>query len=496
MTSQKIQNKAELPPVYFVVTFWGESFINNFLNITASSLLAPGNIPGMLDRNNARIVICTDIASKTSLSERDLFKQLEEVITVEFLLFDVREVSEIHKYLLMSRNHSRLLRRAAEDRAVAVYLAPDTLVPDGSVLKIQEYVAQGAVTALAAAVRFGQHGILNRLKRDGHYDKAGRLSISKRKLVEIALDNLHPETKAGNFDSNNFGALHRDHNMQDFVTCCYFPVPDRKAVVLFTHNWAATFLNFAILDNFDSEALEKWAIDGDFLRATFGKYDIGKEVLIADDSDDLFWVGLTPEEEMVPASDVHWWKAEEPWATSSKAYIINRTYLDSFTDDFRRKIYRNPTLWHATEIDSAVDTCKAKSVQIIRDCTRFDFRLPTGVLGVLYFLPTYRRYSFLGRLRTVAWYLLYLTPRRLYFEYMRYPKNQHRYQVTSFRLAPIYRWRGVGPLVQRQLLRIGYVSLALAGSSVHREAMKYRMLSSIKTVVRKVTGEDTTFRLW
>src|SRR5438477_6195778 len=100
-----------LPPCYFVVTFWGDEFLENFLDITLASLLAPRNIPKMRGRESARFLICTNRSTRDALISRRLYHKLESYLKVDFVLFHDDEITEIHKYLLMSRNHNRLLNR-------------------------------------------------------------------------------------------------------------------------------------------------------------------------------------------------------------------------------------------------------------------------------------------------------------------------------------------------------------------------------------------------
>lgn len=340
---------APLPPIYLIVTFWGERFAEFICKFTLRSLLAPGNIPALENRERCRFLICTPRSDQTLLHGMAAFRALVDAIPVTFIDNEEACPGE-HKYVRMARGHALLTQRCYEDGAIGIFISPDSIYPDGSLAEAQRLAKLGKELVLCAAIRFDMEGVEAALASAGHLGESQVLSLSKRDAVAIGLRHLHAESRASNWVAPNFGRLHPWHGRRYFLTCCYWDVPGEDGVIIVTHNWTPFLMNFTTLRRHSVDALDGRAIDGDYIFENFSDQGIGSRIHVVEDSDSLFLLGLTPADEMMPPEEAPWWLNWPAIAEWSRGYILNRTVFDPGVDRLRRQTYRLPVRWHAHDV--------------------------------------------------------------------------------------------------------------------------------------------------
>jgi len=69
-----------LPPFYFIVTFWGRQYREWFIKYALSSLLAPNNIPALRHRAECKFLICTTLEDWAALEYEPTFALLKTYI--------------------------------------------------------------------------------------------------------------------------------------------------------------------------------------------------------------------------------------------------------------------------------------------------------------------------------------------------------------------------------------------------------------------------------
>lgn len=419
----------------FVVTFWGAKFRTWFCKYAVSSLMAPNNIPALTELGiaaNARFLICTTTEDWDALNSDPIFQSMTKLIHVAFLPLPEDKLGR-HKYWRMSAGHKILLRRCHELRTVAVYLACDTVFPDGTVREIVRLVREGKHVALCTAVRFAMAGVERELVESGRLVSGRPLTLSKREAVAVGLRNLHPETLAGKWGAENFGNLALEHNWQEFLSCCYWEVSGEEGIIILTHNWAPIFIDFSRIEKYDDTTLENWAIDGDYINRNFGHARIGEEVYVVSDSDSLFLLGLTPEDEMVPIpARTSWWWKHPTIGEWSRGFILNQTAFERYTDPLRRRIYGHRVRWHARDLSPAWADVEQTVDKLALEYLRRDLTSMAGVLA-----SVRRADTALGVVRRwvpgrMLWYLTFLIPRLQIRQFMRPPERQRALQIVRY----------------------------------------------------------------
>ena len=334
---------------YFLTTFWGDRFRNYFCRFTLPSLLAPGNLPSLRHRTDARFIIATTKEDFRALCDEALFAQLREHIEVE-VVWGSQQGSPTHKYRRMAHGLRMLADACFEDKAFAISIPPDSLFPDGCVAEAQRLALdEHHDVVLCPAIRFDMDGIDDELTRAGLLAQAKIISIPMRQAVALGLRHLHPESLASNWEAPNFARLHSDHQRRRFLTCCFWRVPGEEGLCIVTHNWSPFVVNYAALGEHDSSMLDGQAIDGEYIFRNFPQYT--GAIHVVRDSDSLFLLGLTPRAEMAPAMDRAWFTRIGRLGNAIKGLILSGTVLDKGVDEYRRRLYTLYARWHARDLN-------------------------------------------------------------------------------------------------------------------------------------------------
>jgi hypothetical protein len=100
----------------------------------------------------------------------------------------------------------------------------------------------------------------------------------------------------------------------------------------------------------DTTSFDGWAIDGDYIHRNFNGARVGSQIIVVEDSDQVFLLGLTPRAEMVPSLKGSWWKAAPVIGPVMRGLILAAAVSDRYVDPLRREIYRIPVRWHGRDI--------------------------------------------------------------------------------------------------------------------------------------------------
>jgi hypothetical protein len=177
------------PVSLFISTpVWGAGHLGLFTRIGLPSLLASGNLPGLSCRATSRYFIYTQSENAAQLRAARAFRALAEIIPVEII--PIRdEIGDPHR--MMSDCHIDTMRRADAAGAAAVFLPPDCVWSDGSMVRLEAIANSGKSVIHMSGIRLDRDAVVPHLLE--HASSGGRvLSIGARPLVDIGLRHLHP----------------------------------------------------------------------------------------------------------------------------------------------------------------------------------------------------------------------------------------------------------------------------------------------------------------
>lgn len=270
--------------VYLAVTFWGEEYRRYFLDFCLASLLAPGNIPAIGDKTSARLLIATTDDDWAALQSEPAFRAAQDLISVERVPFALRVYSTDHeKMLVMSEAHRSLTRRMFDDRAIGIFLYPDTVIATGFISRLERLREDGFSAVMFMNVRFANEGLPLEIERRGLVERGRPLALSAKELAQLTITHMHSELKRSGFDND----------YDDFGCSSFFwEVVPGEDLLFHCGCWVPLLIDYSSLRAHDDGALECSTLDGDYVANNLTKSD---KIYFVRDTSEIFMTSFTPE---------------------------------------------------------------------------------------------------------------------------------------------------------------------------------------------------------
>lgn len=403
----------KLRPFYFIVSFWGAEFREYFLRLSAASILAPGNIPSLSNRDGSRFLICSTTDDWAAIQSDPTFKLLESYLQPEFvelrrpapdflrpILVEQRrrkglrlttevdfsispldvltrdsyaeleqigkeigaELSTHHHYALriffMSNGHRAGACRAFADNACAVFLGPDLVTSDGTVIELDRLVREGHKVVLTATLRFAQDECLAAFGAAGLMEPGKPMVLSPRYMVATMFKHMHPETACFEFDSPYFC---------DTATSSLWRVPGDDGVLLHNLNFYPLLVNYSGVAHHKAEYFDVGGtIDGKYIALHF---DPERDITLVTDSDRLMLASFTRRSEYYYPVSAGWRKSLPWFGAVYKTGLIRRTLYSPMGDPVKRRFYTVPIHLHSkpltpiwTQVERRASTVARRAV--------------------------------------------------------------------------------------------------------------------------------------
>jgi len=211
-----------------------------------------------------------------------MFQRLTELVEPVLIPLPAPSPDE-SKMHAMSRGHKAVAERMFADQALGIFIYPDTVFADGALAAVKEHANSGRKVVLAFCPRFANEGFIEALRVQDRTDPDVPLNLSARELVDMAIQNMHSETRTYNFEAPYFSLR---------PVMCSWPVADGSGLVFHTTNWAPILVDYEALTTHDVDTLEDWTIDGDYIYRNFPNTD---DIHIASHINEIVLISFTPE---------------------------------------------------------------------------------------------------------------------------------------------------------------------------------------------------------
>ncbi len=345
---------------------WGKEHREFFLRLLAPSLIAPGNIPSLENREGARFLLCTtDVDWNAMQDDPDFVALAREITVVKIGIPDPRTTN--NKYLTMSEGHKRATHMAFEAGANAMYMTPDSVYSDGAVQVLQRHAQAGRQLVFGVAVRYTLEGAVNEISstRKGPGEP---LSLGTRFLADVALRHMHDETLRFDWDATYFAPM----------PVCPFWHVGTEGVLYQGLSWAPLMVAYSSLHSHDTATFDRWTMDGDYIHRNFGAEP---DMHVLRDSDELMLVTFTPKADRPghiedDALAPRWYNS---WPVIGHYWKIGRVrwMLESGgTDPLKHKLFRLSVCLHRGDISEEVwQTTERRAGRIVSAALR-----PSGLI--------------------------------------------------------------------------------------------------------------------
>ena len=273
-----------MQPIYFGAVIWGKPFHRMLVDVCLVSLATPGNLTGLDAADGHRFLVATPAEEWPSLMAEPLVRKLSAHLTFERLPFEKPEADG--KMAAMSRGHKLMAERMHRDRALGVYVYPDTVFSGSVIERSVEHIHAGAAAVLAYCPRFASHHFVERLLRSKRLSAENPQSLSPRELVREAIACRHVEMQRCEWTSGAF---------DDLPVTCYWLAPG--GMVALSLIWYPVMINYAALPDHDTTTLDSWTIDGDYV---YRNLRDPSQIHLVEDSDEMVLISFTEEPEGRP----------------------------------------------------------------------------------------------------------------------------------------------------------------------------------------------------
>jgi hypothetical protein len=172
--------------------------------VLVTTLLAPGNVPALAKGREVIFEFSTKASDARLIEEAGCFKSLCDLdnVTGKVISFPDEIFSDeipIHGFIyrIMGAMHHLAIHRArAMGGAHLVFLGSDFILSDGLLSKALSHIEEGYGLVLTAPMKVSKGAIISAILDDlNETDGNGYISIPARRLVDLGLECMHPESR-------------------------------------------------------------------------------------------------------------------------------------------------------------------------------------------------------------------------------------------------------------------------------------------------------------
>jgi hypothetical protein len=174
----------------FVLSVWGEHYLDIFSKIVLPSLMTSDNLLGF-SKYNSEFDIYTTPESKRSLLAMPILSALAGFMKIRITEVPGDDVTDQNKYKRMNYGHRLAIERSAEIDSVLLFLAPDAVFADGTLALARTLVETGKRAVLITGQRAASEPFVTGLNERFNPNKSFGMQIYPRQLTSLLLRHPH-----------------------------------------------------------------------------------------------------------------------------------------------------------------------------------------------------------------------------------------------------------------------------------------------------------------
>ncbi|MCA9471189.1 MAG: hypothetical protein MRJ96_11655 [Nitrospirales bacterium] len=355
-----IVSNENIPPFYFVVVFWGKQFARYLTRYCLPSLLSTKNLPALGAMSQHKFLFCTTKEDWNSLTQTTIFLRLQKHITPHFIEIPPAP-PEKSGCEHMGVGHKLAAQLAFQDRACGVFLTPDLMVSDGTVLSLLRCAKAGYKVVLTAALRFSEESWFEQLKGFGYLmDEESQdacdspLTLTSRQMVQAGIQSFHSQTLRYEWEAPYFSS---------FPCACWWRVPGEDGLVLHSLSWAPFLCDYSAISTHDTSVFDVWTLDGDYIHQNFKQ---SEDIYVVTDSDEMMLVSWAPSEDRAQSTRPNPIKGLPVVGKWVKGGILRAAMLSGIFDELKQRIFFLPVRWHAKELTANWEVTERRAQQTLQ----------------------------------------------------------------------------------------------------------------------------------
>jgi Fasciclin domain len=187
--------RREVPKTRVITAVWGQWHVGAFLSVALPSLLSPNNLPSFASRLETSYCVYTRPGDSARISAAPIFQALQRIVEVRLVTLEGAHFrgDTLDDHVA---NHHRIwdqaTKEAAADQALAVLIAPDLCLSDGSLAYLASLIEQGKRVIYMKGARVTDETFTAEILSNYTDRSDGSIRISSRQLVALAIVHSHP----------------------------------------------------------------------------------------------------------------------------------------------------------------------------------------------------------------------------------------------------------------------------------------------------------------
>ena len=188
-----------------IITYaWGRQYVENLLDITLAAVLAPGNLPALIEIFECEFVLLTEEALFLQIEKHPIYRKLSELAECRLLPIDDLLIAPLYGLTLTWATY-----RAMEDLGDAVvetdfmFFTADWIPADGSYRSLIPHLLNRERLIVAPSYCVISEKVLPLLRERIDPD-TGVLTVSKREMAAIGIPNRHNTIRGKTINSHLF----------------------------------------------------------------------------------------------------------------------------------------------------------------------------------------------------------------------------------------------------------------------------------------------------
>jgi tetratricopeptide (TPR) repeat protein len=340
----------------FIVVVWGAGHTGVFLEAGLPSLLASGNLAGINARDRSRFQLFTRSDDLQKIEAAPVFRRLRELMAVDIELID-DWFDGAAPHAVMSRAHREALRRAQQRGADSVFVPPECVWADGSMVNLERIAACGARMVHMTGLRLVLEDVVPALIDGWRSIDGVVIAIPPRDLVRLGLPHLHPITKDNFF---------REHGTQMMPANLLWTVGNEGILARCFH------LHPLLVEPNERNATFVKTIDDDLSLVTA---DDGSGNYLVADSDEIFAYELSSSSHRVTAG---YTKASVGEVAAWAEVGTNQRHREFVETPIRLHVGEMTTIW--ASIEAEADAVVREALTLVGQPTAFLVRRYENVI--------------------------------------------------------------------------------------------------------------------
>jgi hypothetical protein len=188
-------------PFHVITGVWGDEYTTLFLRAALPTQLTPGNLAQLIDGTDSRYLVHTTAADAARIAAHPAWRRLQALLAAELVIMP-EEPPGGDAIARMTACHRLAIARAADEDAGLIFLAPDTVMAEGTLAHVRRVADSGKRVLMCTGVRLTAETFLPAF--EALVGDASHTGPAPRPLVALALDHLHANTRSAFVDAVPF----------------------------------------------------------------------------------------------------------------------------------------------------------------------------------------------------------------------------------------------------------------------------------------------------